>query len=162
MRSVPVTGRAVPERHGRLFWALFPHPAPDRARRWWLTLQVALGGAAGAAARGGVDLAWHPGTGFPWPTFVINVAGCTAMGVLMTLLYARPGAPTWASPVLGSGFLGGFTTFSAFANDIRRLLADGQTAVGLGYAAASLAVCVVAAAAAGALTARAIKVPVQG
>ncbi|RAJ31295.1 protein CrcB [Kitasatospora sp. SolWspMP-SS2h] len=156
----PVTTTAArPEHHGRLFHVLFPHPAPDPARRWRLTAQVALGGAAGAAARAGVDLAWHAGAGFPWPTFAINAVGCAAMGVLMAVLHARPGAPAWAGPVLGSGVLGGFTTFSAFANDIRRLLADGQQAVGLGYAAASLAVCVGAAAGAGVLTTRMVTAP---
>ncbi|MFI1524499.1 fluoride efflux transporter FluC [Kitasatospora cineracea] len=158
MRPI-TTATARPEHHDRLFRILFPHPSPNPARRWRLTAQVALGGAAGAAARAAVDLAWRAGAGFPWPTFAINAVGCAAMGVLMTVLHARPGAPMWAGPVLGSGVLGGFTTFSAFANDIRRLLADGQAAVGLGYAAASLVVCVGAAALAGALTARAVTAP---
>ncbi|MGW4807440.1 fluoride efflux transporter FluC [Kitasatospora sp. NPDC004272] len=157
----PVTTTAArPEQHGRLLHVLFPHAAPEPARRWRLTAQVALGGAAGAAARAGADLAWHAGGGFPWPTFAINAVGCAAMGVLMTVLHAQTGAPAWAGPVLGSGLLGGFTTFSAFANDIRRLLADGRTVTGLGYAAASLAVCVGAAALAGALTARVVTAPV--
>ncbi|MBO1335713.1 CrcB family protein [Streptomyces sp. VRA16 Mangrove soil] len=143
-----------------LFRHLFPHPPRDPSHRARLTVLVAVGGAAGAAARAGADLAWHASpAGFPWPTFTINVVGCAAMGVLMTLLHDRPSAPTWAGPVLGSGFLGGFTTFSAFATDVRRLLADGHTLTGMLYAVAGVACCLAAAACAAWLTAGSLPSP---
>jgi CrcB protein len=59
---------------------------------------VALGGAAGAAARWAITTAWphDPGT-FPWSTFAVNVLGCLAIGVVLVVLTRSPGART-ASP----------------------------------------------------------------
>ncbi|MFF7847764.1 fluoride efflux transporter FluC [Streptomyces sp. NPDC007910] len=136
------------------FRRLFPHPPRDPAHRARVTLLVAAGGAAGAAARAGTDLVWHaPSGGFPWSTFTVNVVGCAAMGVLMTLLHARHSAPTWVGPALGSGLLGGFTTFSAFATDIRRLVTEGAVFTGAVYAIAGVMCCLAATAAATVLTA---------
>ncbi len=76
-------------------------------------LAVSAGGALGALARYGLQLAWPvPAGGFPWSTLVINASGCLLIGVLM----ARVAGP---QPFLGAGVLGGFTTFSAYAAEIR-------------------------------------------
>src|SRR4029078_10466514 len=51
-------------------------------------LWVALGGAIGSAARYGVNI-WSGrmlGSEFPWHTFIVNVAGCFAMGALVALM----------------------------------------------------------------------------
>ena len=91
---------------------------------------VAVGGGLGAVTRYGVGLLLPAGpAGFPWGTLVVNTAGCAAIGVLMVLV-ARPGL---LRAFLGTGFLGGFTTFSAYALDIHRLLAEGEAARALTY-----------------------------
>ena len=79
-------------------------------------LWVALGGAAGAAARYGV-VQWTGsrwGWTFPWGTLAVNVTGSLAIGLVMTLLVARNADAAYRF-LLVSGFLGGYTTFSAFS-----------------------------------------------
>ncbi|MCB5169681.1 CrcB family protein [Streptomyces bambusae] len=102
---------------------------------------VAAGGALGALARYGIGLLWPaaPG-GFPWATFGINVAGCALIGVLMAL--AGEGGRTahpLVRPFLGTGVLGGFTTFSTYAVDFSRLLDRGEAGTALAYAGLTLA-----------------------
>ena len=99
-------------------------------------LLVALGAAVGAAARWLVDRSVqsrHTSV-FPWGTFVVNVVGSLLLGVL---LGAR------SSPdlvlVLGTGFCGGFTTFSTFSFETVVLAGEGRAAVARGYVLASLA-----------------------
>lgn len=88
-------------------------------------LQVALGGAMGATARYGVYRAIaHHGPGFPIATGVVNVTGSLAMGLLATLLAHRIGNAY--APMLLTGVLGGFTTFSAFSLDALTLWESGQ------------------------------------
>lgn len=98
-------------------------------------LQVALGGALGASARYLSALAAVRllGPGFPWGTVFVNVAGSLAMGVLAVTL----GPGRWA-PLLMAGFLGGFTTFSAFSLDAVALVERGQVLAAAGYVAGSV------------------------
>ena len=107
-------------------------------------IYVALGGAAGAVARFVTVTAFArllPGS-FPAGTFVVNVAGSLLMGGLAAWLAAHQAERF--SPLLLSGFLGGFTTFSAFSADILRLLEGGTPWMAGGYAVASVLVSVVA------------------
>ena len=106
-------------------------------------LQVAIGGAIGSAARLGIYRA-IPAQGFPLATFLVNVAGSLAMGLLAALLAQRGG--DWA-PLLLTGLLGGFTTFSAFSLDALTLWDRGQEFLAAIYVAGSVllslaAVCV--------------------
>lgn len=98
---------------------------------------VALGGVTGAFARYGAGLLWPTAAGaFPWTTFLVNAAGCTAIGVLMvTVTECLPSAHRLVRPFLGTGVLGGFTTFSTYTVDVQRLLAAGHIAVALVYLA---------------------------
>lgn len=95
---------------------------------------VAVGGAAGALARWAVAIAWPPGrTGFPWATLVINASGCLLIGVLMVFI-----GEVWADarlvrPLLGTGVLGGYTTFSAYTVDTVRLVHAGAAGAALMY-----------------------------
>ncbi|MEU5772197.1 fluoride efflux transporter CrcB [Streptomyces venezuelae] len=100
---------------------------------------VAVGGGMGAVARYAVSLWWPTALGgFPWTTLVVNVAGCAAIGVLMVLVTeVRPTHPL-VRPFLGTGFLGGFTTFSTYAVDIERLVREGHARTGLAYLALTL------------------------
>jgi fluoride exporter len=79
-------------------------------------LWVALGGATGAVTRFAVaqwtGARW--GWTFPWGTFAVNVTGSLAIGLVMTLLVARGADPAYQL-LLVTGFLGGYTTFSAFS-----------------------------------------------
>ncbi|WP_372802716.1 fluoride efflux transporter CrcB [Paracoccus seriniphilus] len=95
-------------------------------------LQVAIGGAVGATARYGVyrAIAWH-GPGFPIATGVVNVLGSLLMGMLAILLSHRFG--NHYAPLLLTGVLGGFTTFSAFTLDALTLWERGQTGGALVY-----------------------------
>ncbi|MGC5341824.1 fluoride efflux transporter FluC [Streptomyces sp. DT24] len=107
---------------------------------------VAVGGAAGAAARHGAELLWPTGTtDFPWTTLLVNVTGCFLMGLLMVTVKLRfPGAPRLVSPLLGTGVLGGFTSFSHYTDSVRQLFESDRP----GYAVGCLLLTVVAALAA--------------
>lgn len=109
-------------------------------RLWQVPAVISAGGAAGAAARYGAERLWPTADGaFPWTTFVVNVAGCGLIGVLMVLV-AEGG---WSvhplvRPFLGVGVLGGFTTFSTYTLDFLRLVRHGEAPAALGYAAVTL------------------------
>ncbi|MFD4796201.1 fluoride efflux transporter FluC [Streptomyces anulatus] len=96
---------------------------------------VAVGGAAGAVARYGIERAWPvEGTDFPWPILLVNGVGCLLMGVLMTVLAVRfPGAGPLAGALLGTGFLGGFTTFSHYTDNVRELFQGGAPGTAVAY-----------------------------
>jgi CrcB protein len=105
----------------------------------FLTLsQVALGGAIGASLRyltnvGALRLF---GQGFPMGTLIVNVLGSFVMGVLVVVLAKKGG--THLAPLLMTGILGGFTTFSAFSLDALTLWERGQHSLAFGYVAASV------------------------
>ncbi|GGO61183.1 fluoride efflux transporter CrcB [Nonomuraea cavernae] len=87
---------------------------------------IALGGGLGSVARYLVGEAVPVAAGgFPWGTFLVNVTGCFLLGLLMVfVLHVWP--PThYVRPFLGVGFLGGYTTFSAFTAEIVLLADDG-------------------------------------
>ncbi|MFD7586711.1 fluoride efflux transporter CrcB [Kitasatospora sp. NPDC059811] len=95
---------------------------------------IAVGGAIGSVARYGAGLAWANGpAAFPWTTLLINVVGCAVIGVfLVVITEGRPAHPL-LRPFFGTGVLGGFTTFSTYAVDIRRLVEEGRLGLGLAY-----------------------------
>ncbi|MDT9690240.1 CrcB family protein [Streptomyces sp. P9(2023)] len=102
---------------------------------------VAAGGALGAVARYGASLAWAtPHGAFPWTTLTVNATGCAAIGVLMVLVTEAVSAPhPLLRPFLGTGILGGYTTFSTASLDTQRLLDAGDTARGVAYMGATVA-----------------------
>ena len=115
---------------------------------------ISLGGMLGAAARYGAGLAWPtPAGAFPWTTFAVNLVGCALMGVLMVTLTEAYRSHRLLRPFLGTGILGGFTTFSTYAVDAQDLLAHPATATALLYLAAT-ALGAVAAVGAGVVLAR--------
>ena len=102
---------------------------------------VALGGALGALLRHGVEVALPvPGLGFPWPTLAINVSGAAARALVAVLPLVQ-GRPVLRG-LLGPGLLGGYTTFSAYAEQGRRLLDGGQPVLAAGYLLGTVAGCV--------------------
>jgi CrcB protein len=107
-----------------------PQPVPLGA----LLLVVAAGGGIGSLARYGVAVALpHGRSELPLSTLLVNVVGCVLLGVLVG---GWPDAK-WLRPFLGTGVLGGFTTFSAFALETDRLV-DRAPVVGMVYVALSL------------------------
>ncbi|MEN9411348.1 MAG: fluoride efflux transporter CrcB [Pseudomonadota bacterium] len=115
-------------------------------------LLVALGGAAGSVARFlVVSGAARAFPGWPWGTLAVNVAGSFAIGVLYIALAQR----VQMAPLLVAGFLGGFTTFSAFSLDTLKLWEGGQAVQAALYVAASV-ILSLAAVALGAALARSI------
>jgi CrcB protein len=97
---------------------------------------IALGGAAGACARYGATLLRPtPPGGFPWTTLLVNTTGCAVIGVFMVLISEVWTVHRLVRPFFGTGVLGGFTTFSTYAVDIRGLLERGAAATGLAYLA---------------------------
>ena len=99
-------------------------------------LQVAVGGAVGATARYGVTILAGRLTTLPLGTLAVNVTGCFAMGLLAAGLAFRGGQHL--APLLLTGVLGGYTTFSAFSLDTLTLWDRGAAALALGYVAASV------------------------
>lgn len=105
-------------------------------------LLVFLGGSIGTAARLAVGL-WLPDRdGFPVATFVVNIVGALLIGILA----ARIPGSTDLRILLGTGVLGGFTTYSAFMTGTVDLWSTAP-ALAAAYAVASLALGVAAAAA---------------
>ncbi len=89
-----------------------------------------VGGGAGANARywlGRWIRELQGETAFPWATFAINVSGSVALGFVAALCANHPdeSRKNWAL-LLGTGFCGGFTTFSAFSLETLELLRAGE------------------------------------
>ncbi|MCJ7993035.1 fluoride efflux transporter CrcB [Rhizobium cremeum] len=105
-------------------------------------LLVAAGGAVGSVCRYlvGVGALRLLGPSFPWGTLTVNVVGSFGIGVLAELIVARFGASTDLRLLLITGFLGGFTTFSAFALDAVSLFERGAAVSSLVYLVASVVV----------------------
>jgi CrcB protein len=120
-------------------------------------LAVFVGGGVGATCRYGLSrfVGERYGGEFPLGTFLINVTGCFALGLLSSLLAALHRDTALLTALLATGFLGGYTTFSTYAlegvvlyDDGRRRLAAytllgsvvlGLLAAGLGAAVGQLA-----------------------
>jgi fluoride exporter len=88
---------------------------------------IGIGGALGAIARYQLAamIQSRIPAGFPWGTFVVNVSGCFAMGVVTTLLSERMVVhPNWRY-LVPIGFIGAYTTFSTWMLESWRLVEDG-------------------------------------
>ncbi len=112
-----------------------------------LVLAVAAGGILGTTARATLTGAIGQVGGWALGTLTENVVGSFLLGMLLeALLRAGPETPRarLVRLALGTGMMGGFTTFSSFALEIERLLAGGEVGIAAGYAGASLALGLVA------------------
>ena len=113
-----------------------------------VVLAVSLGGGAGAVAR----FAAYRMAPEVWATLAVNLAGCALIGVLVVLTTEVWQAHPLIRPFLGTGVLGGFTTFSTYALDAHGLWEAGDRAVAAGYLVGTLLGCVAATAAAATLS----------
>jgi len=129
-----------------------PHHEPR------LIALVALGGAIGTTARWALTSAvGTTSSGWPTATLIENVVGSFLLGALLEALLRRGAESSRGRLVrlgVGTGVLGGFTTFSSLAIEMERLLAAGQVTLGLLYGAVSLLLGVLACVAGIALAAR--------
>ena len=87
-------------------------------------LLVGLGGALGSMARYGIGLAL-PSVGFPYATLIVNVIGCFCIGLVLPTVARAETLPPELRLLVVVGFLGGFTTFSAFGSETVALLRSG-------------------------------------
>jgi fluoride exporter len=109
-------------------------------------LLVFLGGGVGAAIRHGINLAtarWI-GIGFPYGTLTVNVTGSLLMGLLVAWLAFKGGVSQHWRLFLTTGFLGGYTTFSAFSLDVAVLYERGAVWHAAGYVLVSVVVSILA------------------
>jgi CrcB protein len=117
-----------------------PHHAPHHTDPV-LVASVAVGGALGSLARYGLSHALPARDGVPLGTLTENLVGAFLLGLLLQWLLRR-GHETprrrWLRLTLGTGVLGGFTTYSAFALELHRLLAGGRAGIAVGYALATV------------------------
>ena len=101
-------------------------------------IQVALGGAFGATARYMIGLATARllGKDFPWGTVTVNFLGSFLMGVIVVVLAHENG--NRYAPLLMTGMLGGFTTYSAFSLDAITIYERGEVTLAALYVIATL------------------------
>lgn len=94
-----------------------------------IALLVSLAGATGAVARFCIDHAVRSRSKeqprIPWTTIAINISGSFLLGVIAGWVMFRAGS-TDVQAIVGSGFLGGYTTFSTASVDTARLLQQGR------------------------------------
>lgn len=101
-------------------------------------LAVGAGGAIGAVLRYLIGLLpLQPQNGFPLNTFLINVAGAFAIGIIAALA-ARNSLDPRLVLFLKTGVCGGFTTFSTFALETDQLMARGQGGIAALYVILSI------------------------
>jgi fluoride exporter len=110
------------------------------------TLWLTLAGGAGAIARylidSGIRTRWR--IDLPVGTLAINISGSLLLGILTGLVIAH-GSPSQLRTIVGTGFCGGYTTFSAASVETVRLAQKRRWPACLGYASGSLVLAALAA-----------------
>jgi CrcB protein len=118
-----------------------PGHGQRRTRRAEAVIVIALacGGVLGAVSRYAISLALPTETArFPWGTFLINISGSAALGFLLVLVIEHFPRGRLARPVVGTGFLGAYTTFSTFTVEATDLVRAGHAETALAYLAGSI------------------------
>lgn len=101
---------------------------------------IGIGGGLGALARYGSNAAAAQvlGSNFPWGTMMINIVGSFMMGLAVAKFMQIEGLSQEWRAFVTTGFLGGFTTFSAFSLDFVNLWERGEALYALAYMLASV------------------------
>ena len=109
---------------------------------WRHGLAAMLGGGIGSLMRFLVG-AWvvhhYPAEKVPWGTLAVNWLGCLLVGLIYGWISDRWFMGLQLRYLLVTGFLGGFTTFSAFSMETVFLFRRGETLLAAGYIVASVA-----------------------
>ncbi|MHA7132436.1 fluoride efflux transporter FluC [Oerskovia turbata] len=108
-----------------------------------LFLLLAVAGGLGAGTRFVVDglVRSRVRTEFPWPTAVVNMSGSLLLGALTGLVVSHVAASEVAA-VVGTGFLGGYTTFSTASYETVQLVRQQRYGTAFAYSCGVLVVCV--------------------
>ena len=117
---------------------------------------VFVGGALGTLARSALSsiVAGDPHH-WPWPTFIANIVGAFLLGFFTTRLLERLPVSSYRRPLLGTGFCGGLTTFSAMQVETVRMAEHGHWGMAVAYTVSSILLGMLAVSAATALVRRA-------
>ncbi|WKZ56301.1 MAG: fluoride efflux transporter CrcB [Bdellovibrionota bacterium] len=108
---------------------------------------VGAGGLLGSMGRYGVSMImqhYMPLASFPWATLTVNVVGSLLVGLAAHALEVLPGGGAELRLFIITGFLGGFTTFSAFSLETVALLRNGPLAYVIINVGANLTLCILA------------------
>ena len=101
-------------------------------------LLVGIAGSLGATLRYSLSLLLFHGTVFPFSTLSINLIGCFLLTYLTAGLFSKADIPANIKTAIGTGFIGSFTTFSAFSVETITLFTNEEYALGITYIAISL------------------------
>ena len=106
---------------------------------------VALGGALGASSRYALDrfIEARSSALFPLSTFAVNISGCFLIGLISASLVDRHDLPAWLRVGIVVGVIGGYTTFSTFAQESLTLVEARHAAVAGTYMVGSVAIGIV-------------------
>ena len=105
--------------------------------RSWVALGLA--GVIGVFARHIVQTVVPKFGGFPWGTFVVNLSGAFAIGLVAGLFAHKLNVPMWVQQTVVVGFLGGYTTFSTFSLETVLLMDRGSYVLAAVYSFGTLA-----------------------
>lgn len=100
-------------------------------------LLVMIGGFFGAISRFALSEWIHTNNGFPLGTFIINLIGCFVLGWFLTYVSQKKKIRPEFTLIIGTGFVGSFTTFSTFSVETVNLFQQGFVFLGLAYVLAT-------------------------
>ncbi len=138
---LPASGLAVADtRTGSARPGPRARPALPRIDRREI-VAVFAGGAIGTLLRAGLAEAFpHAATAWPWPTFVVNIVACFALGYFVTRLQERLPLSSYRRPLLGTGLCGGLSTFSTMQVEILKMIDAHAWGLAAGYTVTSVVV----------------------
>ncbi len=119
-----------------------PDSSPRRSGVGWSLLLIGLGGAVGTIVRFSIEAALPPAAnGWPSATFLINISGAFILAALLEVLSLQGPDRGWRRRIrlgVGTGVLGGYTTYSSLMVETALLGGDGQYLIAYGYATTSV------------------------
>ena len=104
-----------------------------------MALVIFVGGCVGGLSRYEIGRRWPSTSGsFPWDTFFVNLSGAFALAVVVTFVTVSARPRWFLRPLLGTGFIGSYTTFSALVTSTDLFAAHGHLAVAVAYSIGSI------------------------